>query len=207
MKKKLQIFLFLSLTITLVTGQTITLFNETNNQVASKIVYIGIENRFQVKEYKSLAGIEAINYITLVKDNLIIRPATPGKLPVKFITNNGKAEIIEFLVRDIPNPIITVGDNTVASIAKSNLANNSILSIKSESINESFFEGYHIEYFEAEINGENFTTNGNQISEQLLGAIQKSKIGAKLTFSSINMYNKKLETHIKMNGGFMFVVK
>ena len=207
MKKKFLFLVFLSINTTFLIGQTINLFNKTNNQIDSKIVYIGIENRFQVKGYESLERIEATNNVTLVKDNLIIRPTSTGKLPVTFITKNGKAEIIQFQVREIPNPIVMVGENNMTFIAKSNLATNRVLSIKSEQINEPFFEGYNIEYFEAELNGENFKISGNQISEQLINAIDKSKSGTKLTLSLVKIYSKKLDTHIKGTGGFIFIIK
>jgi GldM C-terminal domain len=193
MKKIIQVFLLLS-TSSMTIGQTTVLINETGDRADSRTVYIGIDNRFKVKEPQLIQKVKGAA-VKLNKDELIIRPTSIGQLPVSFVNKNGSTETINFRVERIPDPVFTVGENPVNVVGRKDLSAESILSINSSSSGSSFFADFDITYFEAKLNGEIFRVNGNKFPEELVKAIQRSKQGEKLALSVLKARSKRSGMH------------
>ncbi|HEX8333954.1 MAG TPA: hypothetical protein VF622_15145 [Segetibacter sp.] len=202
-------FFLLSLLVSsiFVSAQPVDVVNLIVNNKESKTAYIGVDNFYRIRNFDKYKSIVPHPQAKLLNDKLLIRAQSVGTFSVTFVTKKGAKEQVSFNVKRVPYPLIAIGEHTRTSIDKSYLLNNKRVSIITSEINDPFFEGYKVQAFIAELNGQTFTLQGNEFSDDLLAAIQKAEPGNKLTISSVKAFNADLDRHFNIDSKISFGIR
>lgn len=198
--------IFLSLVILFTTtasiAQSINLINKTASDKNSRILYIGLDNNLEIKD-DTFKGIEPRDGVVLEQNNLVIRPARPGKLTITFLTTEGKVPVT-FDVKPVSDAVITINGQTNKGVNKELLLREAQLSLKPANNNDTLFDGYKVVSFTAQLNGKTLEITGKDFSNDLLTAIRNAQKGDVLTISSVKAFNEAIGMTVKFNRNYPF---
>ncbi len=205
MKKATFVCLLVFLTSSLLFGQQIKLTNKSLGDKDSKILYIGIDNEFEI-ESETLKGCLPKQGVSLAKNKLTIRPATIGNLTVVLLTKEGENPIL-FSVRRVPDPMPVIAGQTNKEISKNSLSSQSQLILTAFNSDDTFYDKFIIVSFLATFNGTKYEISGDGFSPELKSAIIKAKNEEILAISEIKSFNEEIKKFININGSFSFKIK
>jgi len=205
MKKATFLLSFVFLISSLLWGQHINLTNKTLGDKSSRILYIGVDNEFEI-QCETLKGILPKNGVSLAQNKLIIRPTTIGKLTIVILTKDGE-NAISFDVRRVPDPMPVVAGESPREIFKNSLSSQSQLSLRAFNNNDTFYDNFKIVSFQAILNGTNYEITGDSFSAELKSAIINAKNGDLLSINKIKSFNNETNKSININGDYSFKIK
>ncbi len=202
MSKLILLSIVILFTATASVAQSITLINKTASDKNSRILYIGLYNRLEVRD-ETFKGIEPNDWVVLEQNKLTIRPGKPGKMTITFLTTQGKVPVT-FNVKSVSDASITVDGQTTKVVNKDSLLREAHICLNPADNKDTLFDPYKVVSFTAQLNGKTFEIIGKDFSYDLLDAISKAQKGDVLTISAVKGFNEALSMPVKFNRNYSF---
>lgn len=205
MKKNIFLSLVVFLSTSLLFSQQIKLINKTVSDKNSRTIYLGVDNEFEIQS-ENFKGIQPQDGVLLAENIIKIFPKVIGKFTINFLTNEGEYPI-SFNVRTIPNPMPALNGQTTKEIFKNSIVNQKQLSLKNLNDDDTFFDNYKIVSFHANLDGTSYEISGDNFSNELITAINKTKNDAIFVISDIKAFNEAVNKGIDIKSVFSYKIK
>ena len=202
MKKTIVLSLVVLLSTTSSISQDLVLLNKTASDKNSKIIYIGIENVFEIQG-QSLKGIVPKQGVIIKGNKLKIQPTTVGKLPIIFITGEEQKQI-DFIVKRVPDITLVLEGQTKEEIQKGIQGQ---ITFKSTNDEDGFFADHKVVSYTATFGGKTYEISGNKFPSDLISAIGNTKNSDVLTISDVKGSDGKGNKSVNLHGPFEFKVQ
>jgi hypothetical protein len=176
----------------------------------SKIIYIGIDNFFQVSSVDRIKKVESSEAsVTMISDTVRLRPYRTGKVNLSIETNEGR-QYFTFDSYRLPELSLAITSDTFKYRKDNTIRRDDIMSFNKVELRTGkedvggFGSSYKVRLWEAQLNDETFIIKGERLSEELRRAISKCESGSALIIGNIEGYNAENGKRVIMSQKRLF---
>lgn len=177
-------------------GQQVQLESLAVQPKETRVVYIGIFNKFRVSSIQNIEKFEHGELNPLLRgDTLILRPSREGPLRLAVLTKSGKEEI-SFDARVLPMPMPVITSQPGIVVDKSGVLKLGKVAMGCNEEDALFLvPNYKVQGFQLTFRGRKFSIQGDQFPTEALQAFSAAACGDKLVLENVSFLDSDGKPH------------